>query len=70
MSKLSEVHKSTMDVPVQEYKKIVNNFDPNKFEVGFMVSRKQLKWPLEESSRRNTATKFIQAIKRVMSKRT
>ena len=69
MRELSEVYKATTDEQIREVlQKIVDDYDANKFEDGLIILREQLKWPAEEATLDRAVTKFIQDIKRVMSK--
>ena len=66
---LNEVYRA---VTTQEVRavldKIVEDYDVNKQEDGFIILREQLSWPKNEPTLDRSVTKYFQDIRRIMSK--
>ena len=69
MREISEVYRAKTDAEIRAVlDKIVEDYDANKLEDGFLILKEQLKWPKDEPTLDRAVTKFLQDIRRVMSK--
>ena len=66
---LNEVYRASTSSEVRAVlDKIVEDYDVNKQEDGFIILREQLTWPKDEPTLDRAVTKYFQDIRRIMSK--
>ena len=66
---LNEVYRANTSTEVRSVlDKIVEDYDVNKQEDGFIILREQLSWPKDEPTLDRSVTKYFQDIRRIMSK--
>ena len=66
---LNEVYRANTSTEVRAVlDKIVEDYDVNKQEDGFIILREQLSWPKDEPTLDRSVTKYFQDIRRIMSK--
>ena len=66
---LSEVYKAKGENEIRGVlNQIVEDYDNTKLEEAFIILRDQLSWPEDEPTADRAVTKFLQEIKRIMSK--
>ena len=66
---LSEAYRAVTPEEIRKVlDKIVEDYDANKQEDGFIILREQLKWPDNEPTLDRAVTKYFQDIRRVMSR--